>query len=111
MVTRVRIEAEGSTPSEVEQILYAAHKALQPSLESMAPWDALYGVQDAHGSRPALTDAQDGEMVIERFAKDLKGEAGHGAVFFRGRMTTHYSPRTPALDLQFRQDTGAYVES
>jgi hypothetical protein len=47
----------------------------------------------------ALIDVQSGEMVIERFAKDLDGEANHGAVFWRGRMTTHYAPRTPTLDL------------
>lgn len=105
MVTRVRIEAEGSTTAEVEAVLYAASETLTNGAGTVAS-EVMFG-PDAE----ALANAHAGELVIERFAKDLKGEPGHGAIFFRGRMTTHYSPRTPALDLQFRQDTGAYVES
>lgn len=97
MVTRVRIEAEGSTPADVEAILYAAHEALAQNVGDVAK--ALMFGPDAEG----LADAQCGEMVIERFAKARSGEAGHGALFFRGRMTTHYAAATPTLDLRKRQ--------
>lgn len=108
MVTRVRIEAEGSTPADVEAVLYAAAGLMtrgsrvnvsggQPAPQS----DRDVAMSVAFGNDDeALIDMQSGEMVIERFAKDLDGEANHGAVFWRGRMTTHYAPRTPTLDLR-----------
>lgn len=109
MVTRVRIEAEGASPADVEATLYAAAGLMTRGSRvkvagstvhaSMSERDIAMDV--AFGSDDqALVDMQAGEMVIERFAKDLDGEPNHGAVFWRGRMTTHYAPRTPTLDLR-----------
>lgn len=98
MVTRVRIEAEGSTAAEVEQMLSVAHEALTRGAETLQTFVPVFGE-----GNEALADAQCGEVVLERFAKDLKGEPGHGALFFRGRMTTHYASVTPTLDLRRRQ--------
>lgn len=97
MVTRIRIEAEGSTPADVEAILYAASETLTQGAGETAR-RVMFG-DDCQ----ALGDAQCGEMVIERFAKDLGGEPGHGVVFFRGRMTTHFAASSPTLDLRKRQ--------
>ncbi len=108
MVTRVRIEAEGRTPADVEAVLYAAHETLAQAAGPVAR-EVMFG-PEAEG----LGDAQCGELVIERFARDLKGEPGHGALFFRGRMTTHFAAATPTLDLRKRQpgaESAPYAET
>lgn len=86
MVTRIRVEAEGSTTAEVQEILESAHE----TLGQVQPGKArrmMFG-----GGDEALADAQAGEFVIERFARE------DGAIFYRGRMTSHYAtpskPRT-----------------
>ncbi len=107
MVTRVRIEAEGATPADVEAVLYAAAGLITrgsrvkvsgaraaPQSDRDVAMSVAFGTDDQ-----ALVDMRSGEMVIERFAKDRDGGDNHGAVFWRGRMTTHYAPRTPVLDL------------
>jgi hypothetical protein len=96
MVTRVRIEAEGRSTGEVEEILYALTMGIgKVNLGSSA--DAVFGEE-----QKALADARAGEFVVERFAKDLDGGPNHGAIFFRGRMTTHFAPPQKTLDLRKR---------
>ena len=96
MVTRVRIEAEGRTTGEVEEILYALSESigkhhLGPSTDKVfGPW------------QEAVSGARAGELVIERFAKDLDGGPNHGAIFWRGRLTTHFAPPQKTLDLRER---------
>jgi hypothetical protein len=93
MVTRVRIEAEGSTPQEVLQQMEVAHQCLtsaghEPTL------DLLFGTPNERHARPGLADAQAGECVIERYARDASDDpdrAGHGAIVYKGRMTSHYA--------------------
>lgn len=104
MVTRVRIEAEGSSLVEVESTLQAAFDTLAsappPSLLKM------FG-EDVQGVYPGLVEARMGEFVIERFAKNVPGEPpnmrepgpGHGTVFYRGRMTSHYAKPSKAMGL------------
>lgn len=116
MVTRIRIEAEGRTSAEVEDILNSAAELFDgrapmawtgPGLQPPMSTGLAGAAQVAFGPQgEALSDRQAGEMVIERFAKDLKGGDNHGAVFFRGRATTHYAPRTSELDLRNRQPGG-----
>jgi uncharacterized protein YqkB len=94
MVTRVRIEAEGRTTGEVEEILYALTEGIgKVNLGSST--DKVFGEE-----QEALADARAGELVIERFAKDLDHGPNHGAIFFRGRMTTHFAPSQKTLDLR-----------
>jgi len=96
MVTRVRIEAEGRSTGVVEEILYAISEVIGKA----GDFDQAY---KAFGpNREALVDARMGELVIERFAKDLDGGPNHGAIFFRGRMTTHFAPPQKVLDLRER---------
>ena len=94
MLTRVRIEAEGSTPDEVDTILAAVSEAV---VKGTAHDASIVGPDDE-----ALKDAQAGEFVIERFAKDLDGEPGHGAIFYRGRLTSHFARRYKELSLEGR---------
>jgi len=104
MVTRVRIEAEGSSTAEVENILTEVSIAVR---EGTA--DDVYVMGQA---QEALADAQAGEFVIERFAKDLDGDAGHGAIFYRGRMTSHYARPYKPLRLGERSSTvSPYAEA
>ncbi len=94
MLTRVRIEAEGRSTSEVEDILTEVSIAVREG--------TAYNYSVVGPEQQALADAQAGEFVIERFAKDLDGDAGHGAIFYRGRMTTHYARRYKPLSLSER---------
>ncbi len=96
MVTRVRIEAEGRTTGEVEEILYALSEVIGKA-GNFDQANKAFGP-----NREALADARAGELVIERFAKDLDGEPNHGAIFFRGRMTTHFASSQKTLDLRER---------
>lgn len=110
MVTRVRIEAEGSSPSEVEGILAAMFEhlvAMPPGTDR----NLAFG-----GGGEALADAQAGEFVIERFAKDVppdrdgKPGPGYGAIFYRGRMVSHYATPSKPLDLRRKQSSDPYHE-
>ena len=97
MVTRVRIEAEGRSTDEVENILTDVSIAIR---EGTADDASVMG-----NEQQALADAQVGELVIERSVKDLDGEPGHGAIYYRGRMTTHYARRYKPLSLEERRVT------
>jgi hypothetical protein len=97
MLTRVRIEAEGSTPDEVDSILAAVSQAVSGGTADDA---SVVGHE-----QQALRDAQAGEFVIERFSKDLDGEPGHGAIFYRGRLTSHFARRYKELSLEGRSST------
>ncbi len=88
MVTRVRIETEGRSTDEVENTLHAISESV-----TRTAFDAAVV---SHQLAPCT---RAGELVIERFAKDLGGDAGHGAIFYRGRMTTHYAERYKTLSL------------
>ncbi len=96
MVTRVRIEAEGRTTDEVEEILSALSQAVS-GVKNVGNADKVFGEE-----REALADRQAGEFVVERFAKDLDGCPNHGAIFWRGRMTTHFASPQKTLDLRER---------
>lgn len=103
MVTRIRVEAEGSSSSEVEQTLQLAHESLvQDSPRSARR--LMFGENDE-----GLVDAQAGEFVIERFARDCGGDAGHGAIVYRGRMTAHYAPPAKVIRLGKRSDAEPYA--
>lgn len=114
MVTRVRIEAEGRDPQEVASVLQAAHEHFvqnaPPSVQHR-----LFG-----GDLAGLADAQAGEFVIERFARDcweyegegyskVKAGPGHGAIFYRGRMTSHFAAPSKPLKLDKRSEAVPYV--
>jgi len=104
MVTRVRIEAEGSTPDEVDSILCAVAQAV---ITGPADRAVVIGPEDE-----ALKDSQAGEFVIERFAKDLDGDAGHGAIYYRGRLTSHFARPYKPLELKQRTATvSPYADS
>ena len=103
MVTRVRIEAEGRTTDEVEEILSALSQAVS-GVKNVGNADKVFGKE-----REALADRRAGEFVIERFAKDLDGGSNHGAIFWRGRATTHFAPLQKTLDL--RERAAPYVDS
>lgn len=99
MVTRIRIEAEGSTAQEVEEILSTAHEVV--SNGSGAQFARMFG-----SDNEALADAQSGEYVIERFAKE-----DTGAIVYRGRCTAHYAKPAKVRKLNRRDDsTAPYVE-
>lgn len=102
MVTRVRVEAEGRTTDEVTRSLEAAFDQLVSAQPPIA--QALWGEQNQKGAYPGLADAQAGEFVIERFYKDTGGGAGHGVLFYRGRMTSHFGKPNEALKLGKRQE-------
>lgn len=93
MITRVRFEAEASTVHELEEILYCASSSfVENASESIKR--VLFGED-----RQALAEAQVGEFVIERMAKK-----DDGAIFFKGRQTSHFAiPRT-ARTLKDRSD-------
>lgn len=96
MVTRVRVEAEGSTIQEVEDGLTAAFEALHCESVGRKRLATMFGEADERGSYPGLVDAQAGEFVIERFARDCRDEhgvaqPGHGGMVYRGRMTAHFA--------------------
>ena len=104
MLTRVRIEAEGSTPDEVGTILAEVSEAVDKGTA-----DDIFVMGQA---QEALADAQAGEFVIERFAKDLDGDAGHGAIYYRGRSTSHYARPYKPLELKQRSSTvSPYAEA
>ncbi len=94
MLTRVRIEAEGGSTSEVEDILTEVSVAIREG--------TAYSYSVVGPSQEALANAQVGEFVIERSVKDLDNEPGHGAIYYRGRMTTHYARRYKPLSLSER---------
>ncbi len=97
MLTRVRIEAEGRSTDEVENILTNVSIAIR---EGTADDASVMG-----NEQQALRDAQAGEFVIERSVKDLDNEPGHGAIYYRGRMTAHYARRYKPLSLEERIST------
>lgn len=102
MVTRIRVEAEGSTPAEVEQILESVVWAFGEGITHSPYRQDVYGYNDE-----ALIEAQAGELVIERFAKDTDDQAGHGVIYYRGRMVVHYARPSKPLDL--KKHVGAVV--
>lgn len=99
MLTRVRIEAEGTSPTDVEEQLATAYEVLVKEA-SRAQKEIMFGEVYGDGSDglafPALADAQAGEFVIERFSRDARDESGemqpgHGGIVYRGRMTSHFA--------------------
>lgn len=98
MVTRIRIEAEGASSQEVEQTLQVAHE-IAGSVPPGSVRRLMFGDSDQ-----ALVDAQAGEFVIERFARDTGGDAGHGAIIYRGRMTAHYASPAKVRKLNQRDE-------
>lgn len=108
MVTRIRIEAEGRSPQEVEQILYTAHevftqRADRSELEKMFRADT--DTPGVGNSLEGLADAQAGELVIERFAN-----RDSGAIVFRGRMTSHFAKPAVVRKLAERSPLDPYVQ-
>lgn len=111
MITRVRVEAEGRSPLEVEEQLTRAHEAIgQYYRHGSEAYVMLFG-EEGEGQ----AEAQAGECVIERFARDctiatgglsVDYGPGHGAIFYKGRMTTHYARPSKSMKLDRRQDDG-----
>lgn len=107
MVTRVRIEAEGSSTEEVSRLLEAAHEHFVQDA-SPATLNHLFGNADEDGSHPGLAQAQSGEFVIERFARQQgRGieDPSDGQIVFRGRMTTHFARPADVRPLTDRGST------
>jgi len=75
----------------------------------------MFGLAYADADReyhPGLADAQAGEFVIERFARQSSpdwSEPGDGAIVYRGRMVCHFAAPTPTRDLTKRFDAPGIV--
>ena len=99
MVTRIRIEAEDASITQLERTLQLAHE----QLAQLPPGETrrlMFG-----GGDEALVDAQAGELVVERFAREQDG-----GIVYRGRMTAHYASPAAVRKLTARGDVAPRAE-
>lgn len=121
MITRIRVEAEGSSTQEVEDILNTAHEVIvnEANRTQLAVMFG-YAYSPSQGTEgdyyPGLADSQAGEFVIERFARESldeegKAEVGHGGIVYRGRSVAHFARPQNLRKLNRRDDrTDPYSE-